>query len=328
VVLFHTSKLIPTTMAQQQTPPYEVTDILKCGGLQLPPPEGDTSQLLAVSTDGSVGYVGDASAWANIGQPDGLATLDGAGYVPLAQLGNVPYTGVISSLQTQIQTINSNVSCVTSAVASIQASKGAPDGLATLDDTGNVPASQLNNAIHMTALNPWMESEWAADLAHQSDATSGATAMPVYVGAIDGGSTNIYFVATNESASQPYAIQISIDVARTVMLLLDPGNVPALPIVGAYVLSPGSYSITVPAPAFSYRTISSGTYVDQWSGSNSITYSTPTDVLGCYIGIGFPWGPSAYPPGSPFGIGYTLIGSPYLADGSSVKIRGWRNTSA
>ncbi|QPB44473.1 hypothetical protein [Medusavirus stheno T3] len=293
-------------------------------------------------------------------QNNGLASLDGTGQVPNTQLGNVvkPVTkgqllvgngtvpttlGVGTNNQLLIadstqatgikwaqgdHTTLSNIGTNTHAqLDTFVASKGQASGLATLDTSSFVPVPQLGNvgsttpvATLLNMVRPWTEAGWASDL--NALKTTG-TLVPMYSAAINGGSNNTYFVDTTDYARQPFAIEITLKNTRTVTLIVDPGNSAQLPLNGGYYLEPGTHTILVPAPAFALRSIAAGTYTDKWSGGNSITYATATNALCVYIGVGCPGGPVTYPPGSPFKIGYTLTGSPYLDSAVNVQVQGW-----
>jgi hypothetical protein len=93
-------------------------------------------------------------------------------------------------------------------------SKGAAGGLASLDGTSNVPTSQLDNVGSTTVVSnmstnvgtmlnffrPWSESGWSADL-NAVKSAGGATQVPVYEAAINGGSNNTYFVNVDAGIS-------------------------------------------------------------------------------------------------------------------------------
>jgi hypothetical protein len=190
-----------------------------------------------------------------------------------------------------------------------------------------MPTGQLDNvasstpvATLLTMVRPWTEAGWARDL---NALKTAGTLVPTYVGAISGGSNNAYFVNLTDYTRQPFAIEITLKNTRTLSLVVDPGNSAQLPLNGGYYLEPRTHTFIIPAPVFALRSIATGTYTDRWSGGNSITYATPTNALFVYIGIGCPGGPAIYPPGSPFNIGYTLAGSPYLDGAVNVQVQGW-----
>ncbi|BBI30450.1 hypothetical protein QKT49_gp313 [Acanthamoeba castellanii medusavirus] len=293
-------------------------------------------------------------------QNGGLASLDGAGQVPTSQLGNIVVpidkgdivVGGASAPTTLGVGVNNQLLIADSAEATgikwaqgdhttlanvganthaqIDAfidSKGDALGLATLDGTSNVPVAQLGNVADTTPVaallnmvRPWSEAGWATDLETLRDT---GVLVPVYLGTISGGSNNTYFVNLTDPMQQPFAIEITFKNTRTVSLFVDAGNGALAPLNGGYYLEPGTHTFLVPAPAFSLRSIAAGTYTDEWSDGNSITYATATTALCVYIGVGCPGGPTNYPPGSPFSIGYTLAGSPYLDGAVNVQIRGW-----
>jgi hypothetical protein len=366
-------------------------------------------KALTITPDGRVVYSlvdpspDDVSAIvASIGQPNGLATLDGAGQVPATQLqglnarvltieisrgapsglatldatGNVPAEQLGNGLQMPAERgvlLTSDGAVPRALSAGVDGdvlfadstqprglrygqidhdlilnnglythdeldafvdSKGQMYGLATLDATGNVPLMQLGNITPVTADHetriatlesndvPWNEAAWAAALADQKNGTE----IPIYRGTTEGSGVPTYFVNLSASADQPFAIELTFKNTRSVSLVIDPGSPTDSPIVGTYKLKAGTYSgLLLPAPAFALRKIAAGTYTDEWSGDNPITLASPTDLLAVYVGVGFPEGPTTFPPGSPFSLGYTLNNSAYL-DNASVptQLRGWK----
>jgi hypothetical protein len=155
---------------------------------------------------------------ASKGQANGLATLDGTGNVPVSQLGNAcapPVTkGVIitgdgtASKNLPPGATNQLLTADTSATNGIKwaqgdhttlanigtnthaqldafvASKGAANGLASLDASSFVPVPQLGNlgsttpvATLLNIVRPWTESGWASDL---NALKSTGTLVPVY----------------------------------------------------------------------------------------------------------------------------------------------------
>jgi hypothetical protein len=211
------------------------------------------------------------------------------------------------------------------AIDTFVASKGAASGLASLDASGFVPVGQLGNvagttpvATLLTMVRPWTEAGWASDL---NALKTAGTLVPMYVGAINRGTNNAYFVDLTDYTSQPFAIEITLKNTRTVSLVVDPGNSAQLPLNRGYYLEPGTHTVMIPAPVFALRSIATGTYTDRWSGGNSITYATPTNALCVYIGVGCPGGPAIYPPGSPFNMGYTLASGPYLDGAVNVQVQ-------
>ncbi|BBI30337.1 hypothetical protein QKT49_gp426 [Acanthamoeba castellanii medusavirus] len=306
------------------------------------------------------------------GEPSGIATLDATGSVPIEQLGNVDpglqmptekgvlltsdgfvpralSAGVDGSVlfadSTQPrglrygqvdhdQLLNAGVYTHDDLDALVD-SRGQMFGLATLDATGNVPTVQLGNITPVTTNHetriavlessevPWNEAAWAAAL---NDQKSGVE-IPIYRGITEGSGVPTYFINETASTDQPFAVEITLKNTRSVSLVIDPGSPTDSPIVGTYKLKPGTYSgLLLPAPAFAMRKIAAGTYTDAWSGDNPIALATATDLLAVYIGVGFPEGPTTFPPGSPFSLGYTLNNSAYLDDVSvPTQLRGWRN---
>jgi hypothetical protein len=241
-----------------------------------PIPPGQT-RLLALSSDGRVAHV-DISpdtlkdTIANVGQPNGIATLDGFGNVPVGQLGNVAATAVVADHEARIQSLES------------------------------------------TTL-PWDQPAWNTELAAQRQVE-----VPIYTSAIVGGGNLTYF-----ATMQPYVIEIVFTCTCNLSLVVDPGQQTLNPISGSYELGTGTHSILLPAPSFTPRTVPTGTYSDRWDGGNALFLPADTNALCCYVGVGFPSGPLAYPAGSPFGVGYTLAGSPYLDSDAPIRIRGWRS---
>jgi hypothetical protein len=196
-----------------------------------------------------------------------------------------------------------------------------------LDVLSFVPVAQLGNvgsttpvAMLLTIVRLWTEAGWVGDLNVLK--TTGML-VPMYLGVINGGANNTYFVNLTDHTQQPHAIEIMLKNTCTVSLIVDPGNSAQLLLNGGYYLEPGMHTFMVPAPAFMLHSIAVGTYTDKWSGGNSITYAMATGALCMYIGVRCPGGPTAYPPGSPFSIRYTLTRSPYLDDAVNVQVQGW-----
>lgn len=80
------------------------------------------------------------------GQPNGVATLDANGNVPASQLGNVPPVNAATTTTLGTVKLRTNPSSG-SPIALTTMDMAVPNGVASLDATGNVPASQLRNVL-------------------------------------------------------------------------------------------------------------------------------------------------------------------------------------
>jgi hypothetical protein len=100
-----------------------------------------------------LGYTAENAA--NKGAASGYASLDSGGKVPLSQLGNVP-AAPVTSVATKtgaVTLVEGDIANLTTDLAAkeVSANKGVASGYASLDGTGNVPASQLGNAFVFAA---------------------------------------------------------------------------------------------------------------------------------------------------------------------------------
>ncbi|ELR17016.1 uncharacterized protein ACA1_020520 [Acanthamoeba castellanii str. Neff] len=248
------------------------------------------------------------------GQPNRLMVLDGTGNIPGSQLGNayaplVTKGALIMGNSTTLTilplgTMNQLLTADTNATNGIKwaqgdhttlnnvgtnthaqidtfiGSKGAASGLALLDALSFVLVVQLGNmgstmpvAMLLTIVCPWTEARWAGDL---NVLKTTGTLVPMYLGAINGGANNTYFVNLTDHTQQPHAIEIMLKNTCTVLLIVDPGNSAQLLLNGGYYLELGTHTFMVLALAFMLCSITMGTYMDKWSGGNSITYVEAT----------------------------------------------------
>jgi len=311
----------------------------------------------------SVNYAVPDTLLTTLGKDNGIATLDSTGNVPADQLANISSVAAFTTLQSDVSTLQtdestnaSNISTLQSDVSTLQTDESTnasnittlqsdvstlqsdvstlqtdettnAGNISTLQsDVSSLQSTSTSHTASITQLNtnfqPWLESGWSTIL---SNVVSTGTAVPIYQGAISGGSNDTYFINTNTAADQPAVITLAFQNTYTIALLVYNGNPSMSPIMGSYVIPPGTQSLTLPLPAMVSRPIAAGTYTDLNGGADSITFSAVTDCLCFYIGVGFPWGPLSLPPTTPFTFSYVLstaVGT-YLSSSTAVTIEGY-----